>query len=64
MTSAEASLADLSLAVTVLLHAVPSEIVRVNLPEPSVVTDADILSPGCTGLLKLLGNFGYISYQA
>src|SRR5256714_15154496 len=62
ITSADARAACLSLAVTVLLHAVPSEIVRGKLPEPLVVTDAVIFSPACTGLLKVLRDFGYISY--
>ena len=43
---------------------VASEIFRVKLPDPLVVTDAVILSPGRTVLLKLTGYFGYISYQA
>jgi hypothetical protein len=65
MTSADASLADFSLAVVVLVHPwVLSEIVSVNEPLPFVVTDADMWSPGRTVLLKLTGNFGYISYQA
>src|SRR5215471_10116507 len=52
MTSAEASWACFSRAVVVLAHPwVLSEIVRVNEPEPFVVTDADIWSPGLTGLL-------------
>ena len=47
--SADDSLADFSLAVVVLLHpCVVSEIVSAKLPEPLVVTDADILSPGRT----------------
>jgi hypothetical protein len=52
MTSADASLADLSRAVVVLVQPwVLSVIVRVKLPEPFVVTDADMLSPDLTGLL-------------
>lgn len=65
ITSADESLADLSLAVFTFVHpCVLSEIVSVNVPRPSVVTDADMWSPGCTGLLRFVGNFGYISYQA
>jgi hypothetical protein len=52
MTSADASLADFSLAVVVLLQpCVLSEIVSVNEPVPFVVTDADMWSPGLTVLL-------------
>src|SRR3954454_24379832 len=65
ITSADASLADFSLAVVVLVHpGVLSEIVSVNEPLPFVVTDADRWSPGRTVPLRLTGNFGYISYQA
>lgn len=42
ITSADASFADFSLAFVVFVHPwVLSVIVRVNLPDPSVVTDAD-----------------------
>src|SRR4051812_34072864 len=65
ITSADASDARFSLAVVVFVHPwVLSEIVSVNEPLPFVVTDADMWSPGRTVLLKLTGNFGYISYQA
>ena len=48
-----------------LVHlCVLSEIVSVKLRLPFVVTDALSLSPGFTGLLKLTGYFGYISYHA
>jgi hypothetical protein len=65
ITSADASLADFSLAVVVFVHPwVLSEIVSVNEPLLVVVTDADMWSPGRTVLLKLTGYFGYISYHA
>jgi hypothetical protein len=65
ITSADASFADFNLAETVFVQPrVLSEMVSVNEPLPFVVTDADMWSPGLTGLLKLTGNFGYISYQA
>ena len=65
MTSADASFADFSRAETVCVQfCVESVIFSVKAPLPFVVTDADSLSPGFTGLLKFTGNFGYISYQA
>src|SRR3954465_9480257 len=64
MTSADASLADFSLAGAAPAHPwVLSETVGGKEPLPFVVTDADMWSPGRTVLLKLTGNFGYISYQ-
>ena len=65
ITSADARAADLSRCVVVNVQCcVESEIVSVNRPTPSVVTDAVNASPGCTGLLRFDGNFGYISYHA
>jgi len=65
MTSAEASAALCSFAFVVFVHpCVLSVIVSVKLPEPFVVTEAERWSPGLTVPLRLVGYFGYISYQA
>jgi hypothetical protein len=37
--------------------------VSVKVPSPSEVTEADMASPGCTGLPKNTGGLGKISYQ-
>src|SRR5690242_18165583 len=65
MTSADDRLAEDSVLFSVWLQPrVVSEMVRVNLPPPSKVTEAVKLSPGLTGLLKVCEGPGYISHQA
>jgi hypothetical protein len=65
ITSADASAADLRRCVVENVQCcVESEMVNVKRPTPSVVTDALNASPAWTGLLRFVGNFGYISYQA
>src|SRR5579864_3720061 len=65
ITSADASAADFNRWVVWKVQGSDvSEMVSVNRPTPSVVTDAVNASPGFTGFDRLVGNFGYISYQA
>ena len=65
IASAEASLARFSICVVAKFPPVVLLwIVSVKRPFPSVATDPVMESPGLTGIDRLTGNFGYISYQA
>ena len=65
ITSAEASLALRYVFVVENVHPwEASEMTNLKEPLPLVVTLADMESPGWTGLLRLTGYFGYISYHA
>ena len=65
IASADASRAFFSVCVvTKSPPVVPLWMCSVKWPEPSVVTEPFIESPGRTAMLRLTGNFGYISYHA